>query len=105
AAVELAARHRSEPAAVHIGSGPTPLSLRTPDAQAPSLSRLEDLRLAGLDDPLGTALIDLDLALSGRRELFDDSFHFSHSGHPEVARILADGLEPLLRRRAEGGSR
>ncbi len=66
AAVQLAGRHRTEPTAVHIGSGPTPLSLRTPDAQAPSLSRVEDLRLEGLDDDERARLALLAQARSAR---------------------------------------
>lgn len=44
----------------------------------------------------GLPLLDLDQALSGRPELFDDHIHFNRDGGPAAARIVADGLRPII---------
>ena len=54
----------------------------------------------------GWPLIDAAAQLSGRRNLFADPVHFNDQGSAEMARIIADGLAPLIARlRAHTGRR
>lgn len=45
----------------------------------------------------GLLLIDVDRALTGRRELFRDLVHFTEEGHQALAEVLRAGLQPLLK--------
>lgn len=45
----------------------------------------------------GATVIDAGAALRGRPELFADHVHLLPDGSAEVARVVADGLEPVLR--------
>lgn len=53
-------------------------------------------RLVQVGTEREVSVIDLVPAIAGRPELFIDFVHFTPEGHAEVARILADGLLPIL---------